>query len=162
LILDDSKTLFLPLQTVDDAVFSSIRLRGISNSLPQKILDNGGYPDRSLMFWPVPSSGTVAVELWLWEPLEIYDLDAELNLPKGYERYYVYALATELSDTFGHPLTQEILDSLVEAESEIKTLNQVDFTSQPTDGALEVSNGGRPYNYIDFVSGAAMLPRPRE
>jgi hypothetical protein len=155
------KTLFLPIESVSQEEFASIRMRGITNGYPTKILDNGGFPNRSLMFWPIPSDGTIGVELWLWEPLVIYDLDAELNLPKGYERYFIYALAAELCDTFGAQPTREILTSLVEAEAAIKTLNQVEFIAQPSNAAVGLSRLGRPYNYIDFISGAAMLPRQR-
>lgn len=160
-IFDGPGTLVLPLESVSDQQFSSIRMRGVTNSLPTKILDNGGYPNRSLMFWPIPNSGSVAAELWLWEPLVIYDLDAELNLPKGYERYYTYALAAELCDTFGAQITEEIITSLVEAEAAIKTINQVEFIAGPSVGALGLGRIGAPYNYIDFISGAAMLPRER-
>lgn len=160
-ILDTERTLFLPIKILEDDEFAYIRMRAITNALPTKMLDNGGYPNRTLLFWPIPSDGTKAVELWLWEPLYITDLDAELNLPPGYERYYIYALAIELADIFGKSLAPEILTSFVEAESAIKTLNQIDFMSAPTTAAVGLGSG-RAYNYIDFISGANMLPRNDE
>lgn len=158
-ILDDEKTLFLPIKKVVDEEFAAIRMRGITNAYPTKILDNGGYPNRQLLFWPVPSDATKAVELWLWEPLQIYDLDQEIDLPPGYERYYVYALLLELADIFSKQVTQENIDSFQEAESMIKTLNQIDFEVEPSNAALELARGGRTYNIIDFLTGANMLPR---
>lgn len=159
IIVQDEKTISLPIKKVTDEEYAYIRMRGITNSLPTKILDNGGYPNRELYFWPVPNDGSKAVELWVWEPLEIYDLDEELNLPPGYERYYIYALAMELCDLFGKEPTKEVVTSMMEAEAAVRTLNQVDYVTESTDAMLELRRGGRPYHYIDFVSGAAMLPR---
>jgi hypothetical protein len=155
----DIHTVNIPVNMVSDEEFASIRMRGVTNSLPTTVLDNGGYPNRQLYFWPIPNDGTKAIELWVWEPLEILDLDQELNLPPGYERYYVYALALELCDTFGKTPTREIIASLAEAESAIKILNQIDFRVQPSSPALELNRSNRAYNIIDFKSGAAMLPR---
>ena len=152
-------TLFIPVKKVTNAEFASIQMRGVRNALPTTMLDNGGYPDRELFFWPVPNDGSKAIELWIWEPLKILDLDAELNLPPGYERYYIYALAMELCDTFGKRPTKEIIRSLMEAESAIKTLNQLDFRVAPSSGALEMNRNNRAYNIIDFRAGANMLPR---
>lgn len=155
----DENTIFLPVKKVSDEEFASIRMRGVTNALPTTVLDNGGYPDRQLYFWPIPNDSSKAIELWIWEPLVILDLDAELNLPPGYERYYTYALAMELCDTFGKRPTREIVASLAEAESAIKVLNQLDFRVAPSTGALELSKRSRAYNIIDFKSGANMLPR---
>lgn len=160
-ISDDDATLFLPISKITQDKWTSIRLRGFTNALPTKLLDNGGFPCRELLFYPVPSDGSKAVEIWMWSPLELYDLDTPLNMPVGYERYYIYGLAIEIADTMSKAITEEIRESFMEAESVIKTLNQIDFTVQPSDSALEMSRNGRPYNYIDFISGSMMLPRER-
>jgi hypothetical protein len=158
-ISTDENTIYLPVKKVTDEEFASIRMRGVTNALPTTVLDNGGYPNRQLYFWPIPNDGSKAIELWLWEPLQILDLDEELNLPPGYERYYTYALAMELCDTFGKRPTREIVSSLQEAESAIKILNQIDFRVAPSNPMLELNKVGRAYNIIDFKSGANMLPR---
>lgn len=157
-ILDNQQTLFLPLDSVTDDEYSRIQMRGVTNAIPQKILDNGGYPNRLLYLWPIPSESTQAVELWLWEPLNIVDLDEQLNLPPGYERYLIYALAMELCDEFGKKPTPEIVDSLIEAENGLKSLNQTVFLSSPSKEALALTSPP-VYNYIDFISGGWMLPR---
>lgn len=158
-ITTDENTLFLPVKSVTDEEFSAIRMRGVTNALPTTVLDNGGYPNRQLYFWPVPNDSSKAIELWIWEPLEIMDLDQELNLPPGYERYYTYALAMELCDIFGKRPTREIVSSLAEAESAIKILNQIDYRVAPSSAMLELNRNSRAYNIIDFKSGANMLPR---
>lgn len=157
-VILEEGTIFKNIRMVPDEEFASIRMRGITNAFPVVMLDNGGYPNRQLMFWPIPSSAQQCVELWLWQPLQIYGLDDELDLPPGYERYLVYALAVELADIMGKKITRDIAESLHEAENNIKTLNAVDFVSEPSGALLALSSRGRAYNYIDFISGANMLP----
>ncbi len=158
-IIYDNGSLFLGIKKCDDAEFARISMRGTHNSLPTKLYDNGGFPDRQLVFWPVPSESTKAVELWLWDPLFIQTLDDELNLPPGYERYYIYGLALELCDAFSQEPTQELINSFLEAESAIKTKNQINFMAQPSNAILAMKARNRAYNIIDFYTGANMLPR---
>lgn len=159
LIQSDQNTIFLPITMVPDEEYASIRGRGITNALPQVVLDNGGYPNRNLFFWPIPSDSTKAVEVWCWEPLHIVDLDAELNLPPGYERYLTYALALELSDEFGKVVSGEIVQSLMEAEDNLKSLNMVTFQTGPSQAGRNLTTGGDIYNILDFYQGSWMLPR---
>lgn len=159
ILTTNENTLFLPIELVPDEEYASIRMRGVTNALPQIALDNGGYPNRSIYLWPIPNDSTKVVELWLWEPLQIVDLDVELNLPPGYERYLIYALALELADEFGHQPTGEIIQSLAEAEDNLKSLNQVVFSQQASMAGKDLSTGGDIYNIIDFYAGSWMLPR---
>jgi hypothetical protein len=159
LIASDQNTIFLPVELVPDEEYAAIRGRGITNALPQVCLDNGGYPNRNLFFWPIPSDSTKAIEVWLWEPLRVLDLDEQLNLPPGYERYLTYALALELCDEFGKQPTGEMIQSLAEAENNIKSLNQTVFQMEATQAGRELASGGDVYNIIDFYAGSWMLPR---
>ena len=152
-------TIYLPIEKQTTAEFADIRMRGITNALPTKCIDIGGYPVRTIQFYPVPSDSTKACELWLWEPVQIYTLDSYINMPDGYERYYIYGLAMELCDVFAKTPTPEMITSFAEAESVVKILNQVTWVTQASDAMGELNKKGRIYHYIDFVSGACMLPR---
>ena len=153
-----ANTVYLSMEMLTDEQYAEIRSRGVTNALPSKILDNGGYPNREIYVYPIPTEEKV-VELWLWEPLQIVDLDAQIDLPQGYERYLIYALAMELTDTFGKAPTPEIEYNLKDAEDHLKSLNQIVFTSQPTESAKVLSRGGQPYDILSFQAGAIMLPR---
>jgi hypothetical protein len=50
------------------------------------------------------------------------------------------------------------VESLVEAENNLKSLNQTVFHSTPTQEAMSLTSPP-VYNYIDFLSGGWMLPR---
>lgn len=116
-------TLSIPLNKIGDEDYASIGLRGLRSTYPTVWYDDGNFPLRTLYFWPVPAQAW-AVELWLWEPLDQnVDLDAELNLPPGYERYLRYKLAMELAPEFGKTVPPEVMTSLQEAENNVKRLN---------------------------------------
>ncbi len=151
-------TIFLPLQQLSDEEYSSIRLRGMTNQWPTQVYSNGDYPVQTLFFWPVPVSRQ-GVELWMWEPLNIYEsLDEELNLPQGYERYLKLALAVELAAEFGKEVPQSLLANLKEAEQNIKRMNQKVPTAKPSSLMKNVSNQDHHWNYLDMILGAG-VPR---
>ena len=117
-------TNFLPLQLVNDEQYASIVLRGMTNQWPTVLYDDGNYPLRQISVWPVPQAAN-AVELWLWEPLIKYDdLDQELNLPPGYERYLRFKLAVELAAEFGKEVPTVVIANMKEAEANVKRMNQ--------------------------------------
>lgn len=154
----NANTVFLPLAMIDDEEYSSIRLRCMHNQWPTMMYDNGDFPARNLSFWPVPSS-VQGVELWLWEPLDVYgSLDEELDLPPGYERYLRYALAVELAPEFGKevpPAVQVILD---EAEANLKMMNQHIPIKQASGSLNSISKRQHHWNYLDLIMGQG-VPR---
>jgi hypothetical protein len=156
-------TVSINIETVNDEQYAGIPQRGVTNAIPQVMLDNGGYPNRQLLFWPIPTDRTVGVELWCWEPLGIYTSPTEeLNLPRGYERWLTYTLALELSDLFGKPPSADIIASQAEAEEALQSINRVALTTPASDLALSLNSTGTVYNKIDFLSGAWMLsPRAK-
>jgi len=155
-ISSNENTLFLPLKALNDEQYASIRLRGMSNQWPTCIYDNGDYPLRKLSVWPIPRTEQ-AVELWLWEPLStLPDLDAELNLPQGYERYIRFKLALELAAEFGKEINQDLVLVAEEAEANLKRMNQ----QVPIARTSRVFRNKPTSNYITFTGGLDTLPEP--
>jgi len=151
-------TNFFPLSLVNDEQYANIVLRGMSNQWPTVLYDDGNFPLRQLSVWPVPQQVN-AVELWLWEPLLRYeDLDQELNLPPGYERYLRFKLAVELAAEFGKEVPQAVLSSLIEAEKLIKKLNQKIPVQNLSPGARALTKNARNWTIIDTYSGGDVLP----
>lgn len=157
-------TLSIPMRKIDDDDYASIGLRGLQSTFPTVWYDDGKFPLRTLSFWPVPAQAW-AVELWLWEPLgQNVDLDAELNLPPGYERYLRYKLALELAPEFGKTTPPEVVNSLAEAESNVKRLNIQTPLAHPS--SLARASQGRSatpgtgvIDSVAFRSGGWMLGR---
>jgi hypothetical protein len=154
-ITSNDNTLYLPLKPLNDEQYSSIRQRGLNNQWPTVIFDNGGFPLRDLYFWPVPRS-IQAVEVWLWEPLNVYaGLDVELNLPQGYERYLRFKLALELCAEFGKEPSPDLIHLATEAEANIKRLNQQTPVVVLSNSLVKRA---RKTTYIDFISSSDTLP----
>lgn len=138
-ITANNNTMFLPLDRINYAEYSSIVVRKLQTTWPTVVYDSGTYPNRLLRFWPIPQQ-TLAVELWLWEPLATYDsIDEELNLPPGYERYLTLKLAMELAPEFGKTVTDTLMATLAEAESAVKTINQMTTVSQASNAAVSLT-----------------------
>lgn len=148
-------TLVVNLPMLADEDWSSIALRGMTSTFPRYSYDNGGYPLRHISVWPVPNVVS-GIELWCWEQLNTFELNEEVQFPPGYERYLKYKLAVELAAEFGKTVTQDLLDSLREAEHNIRTLNQ-EFTVAQASGAARALNGKagkyQDWNYLTMVSG---------
>lgn len=153
-----SSTNVYPLSMVSDEQYASIVLRGMSNNWPTVMYDDGDYPLRKLSFWPVPTASN-AVELWLWEPMLTYDnLDDELNLPPGYERYLKLKLAVEIAAEFGKEVPPLILKNMQEAEDNVKKLNQRIPVQQISSAARSLSKGNRQWTILDTYSGGDVGP----
>ena len=158
----NQQTLSIPLRKVDDDDYSSIGLRGLRSTYPTVWYDNGNFPLRTLYFWPVPAQNW-AVELWLWAPLnQDVDLDAELNLPPGYERYLRYKLALELAPEFGKEVPPNVVAIANEAEANVKRLNQQTPLAHPSTLARaaqgrRVAQGTGIIDSVAFRSGGWML-----
>lgn len=152
-------TLFLPIDQLNDEEFSSIRIRALQNQWPIASYDNGNYPVRTLSFWPIPTQSN-AVELWMWDPLSLYeDLDQQLNLPQGYERYLRYKLAVELAPEFGKEVSPAVMAVMVEAEENVKALNQQIPRAYPSALAASLGPRGRGFTYLDMIGGPMVRQR---
>lgn len=156
----NQQTLFLPIAMLDDQEYASIRIRALQNQWPIAVYDNGNWPIRTLSFWPIPTQ-TNGVEIWMWDPLSLYEnLDQELNLPQGYERYLRFKLAVEVAPEFGKEVSPAVLKALEEAEKNVKALNQQIPRSYVSPLAAALQPRGRGYNYLDMVGGPMIRSGP--
>jgi len=159
-VLTDQRTIWLDLEKLSDEEFSSIRLRGMWNKWPTAIYDNGNYPLRTLFFWPIPQDVN-AVELWMWEPLNVFvDPNSELNLPPGYERYLTYQLALELAAEMGKEPALTVVSIATEAEANLKRLNQQLPIAQRSSAAGSLKRRGHAWTYYDII-GMAYVPKTK-
>lgn len=117
------QTLDLPMELLNDAQYSAVRMKGIESTYPTKLYDDGKNPLRTIYLWPVPQTDGI-ITLWLWQPLATKaTLDVQLSLPKGYERALRFGLAVELSAEFGKELTDRIVQTARDAKGVLKRLN---------------------------------------
>ena len=159
----NSQTLSIPTTQIDDNDFASIGLRGLQSTYPTVWYDNGNFPLRTISFWPVPSQA-FGVELWCWEPItQETDLDAELNLPPGYERYLKYKLAIEMAPEFGMEVPPIVMQNYKESEIIVKRINQQKPVAHLSNHAASTGSQGNipAIDIVSFRSGRAMLPGVR-
>lgn len=123
--ISDPDTLDLPLTQINDAQYASFNMKQMTAMYPSHIYNSGDYPINYVSFWPVPLVDQVAT-LWLWEPLpDLADLDAELNLPKGFERALRFQLAIEVAPEFGKAIPDSVQRIAIEAFGVVKRLDSM-------------------------------------
>lgn len=138
----ETPTIDIPVKILNADEWASIGTKHIQAAFPTKIYDNGAYPYRKITCYPVPTQAQV-MKLWLWEPLiNFNDLDAEIDLPKGYERALRFNLAIEIAAEFGKTIPDQIKNIAKQSKANIKRLNSV---PQVTVGDTSIAGTGKGY-----------------
>lgn len=99
------------IEVFTDQRWQDISLRTMENDLPGGLHYRRGAPNGTVEVWPVPSSATPQIVLFLPTPLTNPPLvTTDLATPAGYEEAMVYGLAVRLGPEFGQPISQDIKD----------------------------------------------------
>lgn len=144
------KELPLDLRTVQQ--WQERAVKSTSSSLPREVYIDGGFPLRSLSFFPLPNQVLSAV-LYAWQPFaEFADLTTAYCFPPA----YLLALRWGLADALGPEMTfymkspnvllPKIATMAVEAKERIKALN-VPILDLGVDDALRNSDS-RAFNWL--------------
>jgi hypothetical protein len=121
LIRDVSTDYSVRILTQDE--YAAIPDKATQSTYPAALYDDGGYPQRTLKLYPVPS---VAVSLVLFTKralTQIATLDTSVSLPPGYEEMLVYNLAIRLSPEYGRPVPGEVAAIAADSLAKIKSKN---------------------------------------
>lgn len=103
--------------------FSKIPSKGVTSPYPYAIYDDGGYPNRTLKFYPTPSAAYSFV-LWSAKPISsIASLNTVLSLPPGYEDALVYNGAVRMAPDYGKMLDASVVSNAAESKAGIKRSN---------------------------------------
>lgn len=134
----------IDLDIVDEQGWSAIPVKNIGAPLPQKVWEDGGFPLRTLSYWPYP---TVAIQtvLYAWQALAFFpNLDGKLTFPPGYLEALRFNLAMRLDNAEITPLIAKMAE---ESKARIKSFNSPILTVQAdTDGLMASGNGS--YNWL--------------
>lgn len=149
-LTNPAQPLELPIPLYTDKDWQeNIPVKLIPTTLPQVVYDDGGFPLRSLSYWPIPSvvSNT---RLYSWSPLTTFaDLTTDITFPPGYAEALRYNLAmrliAEYPGNFNPIMVQATGQLAVESLARIKAMN-LPVVEANCDDAL-VGGGGR-YNYF--------------
>lgn len=103
--------------------FSQIAYKSVTSPYPYALYDDGGYPNRTITLYPVPSA-THSIVLWTAKPIsEISTLNTTIAFPPGYEDALVWNGAERFADEYGKPVTPTILKHATESKAAIKRAN---------------------------------------
>jgi hypothetical protein len=109
--------------TTKEVEWQEILLKNISTSFPQFCYDDGGFPNRTLNFWPVPID-TDKARIYSWQPLtQFSDLVTKYSFPPGYAEAIRYNLAVRLADEFMGMLGQTVPTLAQQSLARIKAAN---------------------------------------
>lgn len=118
----------LSLFSIDDWQ-TKVPVKSVSGSFPLICYDDGGFPLRTLNFWPIPTTAN-NVRIYSWAPLAAQTLAAQLSFPPGYAEAIRYNLAVRLSGEFQAPLMPSVSAIAAESLARIKTMNAPDLEIQ--------------------------------
>jgi hypothetical protein len=108
-------------------ILTSGQYAGISNKsqtgIPRALFDDGGYPQRTLYLYPVPSEAKSLLLFTLRPLTAIASLDTAVSLPPGYEDALVYNLAIRLATEYGRPISQEVGVTANDSKAAIQRAN---------------------------------------
>lgn len=122
-VKDNETSVELPVASVNQDEWNSIRLKGTTSALPISIYAQGTAPLYTLNVWPVPSSANL-LGIVSSKPLgQLASLNTEIELPPGYLKAIRYNLAIELCPEYGREPSMVILKNADEGRENIKRTN---------------------------------------
>ena len=109
---------------------TQIPIKTVNSSWPQICYDDGGFPLRTLNFWPIPITQPNSCRIYSWQALaEPAALNTVINFPPGYAKAFRYNLAVDLAAEFGvAQVPPVVLAQAISSLAMVKTLNSPDLT----------------------------------
>lgn len=150
-LTNPSQPLELPIPIYTDKDWQEqIPVKNIDTSLPQGVYDDGGYPLRSLSYWPIPTV-VVNTRLYGWLPLTKFDdLTTDYTYPPGYAEALRYNLAVrliaEMPGNFNQIMVPTTLELANQSLARIKSMNLPSIQSNMDPVLL---GAGGHYNWLD-------------
>jgi len=143
-IIRDGSTDLPPMRLLTVDEYAAISDKSLQSDYPFALYDNGGYPQRTLKLYPVPSAAKQLV-LFTRRPLTVLTIDGTISFPPGYEDALVYNGAVRLAPEYGRPVDPRIEATAIETKDNLKRANHRPSYLKPD--AVPASGSGR-YNII--------------
>ena len=143
----------IPLDMYDNVQWQGIANKTTPSILPQICYDDGGFPDRTLYFWPTPTQAN-PITLYLWTALmQFSDLTLPMSFPPGYMEAIRYNLAVRLFAEFpGDPQKFAVVNNIAQSsKARLMSIN-APMKVATVDEALLGGNGRRGNIYSGDVT----------
>lgn len=147
-LIRSGTTDYPPLRLLSLAEFAAIPDKSTQSEIPSALYDDGGYPQRTLTLYPVPSAANSLVLFTKRQLTQIATLDTEISLPPGYERALVYNGAIDLAPEYGRAVSAEVAKIADESKAAIKRANhkpsylRCDDVPAGSQGIYNIMTGG--------------------
>lgn len=103
---------------------NEIPVKVVNSTFPQICYDDGGFPLRTLNFWPIPQLQQNNVRIYGWQGLGLpTTLQSVLSFPPGYAQAFRYNLAVLLAAEFAAPVSPTVQAIAIESLARVKTMN---------------------------------------
>ena len=107
---------------------NDIPVKKVDGSWPLGCYDDGGFPLRTLNFWPIPTQPLNSVRIYSWQALPAQTLTSQISFPPGYSEALRYNLAVRLAAEFKAPQDSVVVELAIRALATIKTMNAPDLS----------------------------------
>lgn len=97
--------------------------QGVTGSIPLICYDDGGFPLRTLNFWPIPVDQPNDCRIYSWQALPAQTLTTEISFPPGYRQAFRYNLAALLAAEFAATLPPVVATVAVSSLAAVRTMN---------------------------------------
>jgi hypothetical protein len=103
--------------------WQNVPVKQVNGSFPLGCYDDGGFPLRTLNFWPIPTDQSNKVRIYSWQALAAQALTAAVSFPPGYAEAFRYNLAARLGAEFNAPPSSVVIALAQQGLARIKTMN---------------------------------------
>ncbi len=118
-----SPAIEFPVNPLTLAEWTAIVAKDTQAEYPTDFFDDGGYPQRTLKLYPVPSVAHRLVLYTLRALTQIATIDTVISLPPGYEKALVFNLALDLAPEYGKSVPDVVMLGATESKAAIKRAN---------------------------------------
>ena len=145
LIRDGSTDYPVDILTLEE--FAAITQKSTQSTYPSALYDDGGFPQRTITLYPVPSAAHKLVLFTKRALTAIATLDTSVSLPPGYEDALIYNLSERLAPEYGKQVPEIVHLIAVETKAAIKRQNHrpslltVDSALRAR-GGFDINTGG--------------------
>lgn len=114
----------LPCEMLSQQEYADILSKPVTSSIALSAWYNAGMPLSEIWLYPVPSSTTYSIVIWVWDTLTSFTaISDSVILPPGYEEYIETNLAVRCCIAFNRPLPPELVAWAKDAKDKIKIIN---------------------------------------
>jgi hypothetical protein len=108
---------------------TQVPVKVVNGSIPLICYDDGGFPLRTLNFWPIPNEQPNAVRIYSWQALtQPAALASVIAFPPGYAEAFRYNLAVRLAAEFASTLSPTVATIAIASLARLKTMNAPDLS----------------------------------